>query len=61
MIQQLDLTLMIISGYGEKAFTSGLTPTIMQHVELPIVDQAICQTLLRSTRLGSGFVLDPFR
>ncbi|CAG9807302.1 unnamed protein product [Chironomus riparius] len=48
-----------VAGYGEKAFTSGSTPTIMQHVELPIVNQVTCQNLLRSTRLGSGFILDP--
>ncbi|KAG5668604.1 hypothetical protein PVAND_016540 [Polypedilum vanderplanki] len=49
-----------VAGYGQNTFITGSSQTIQQHVDLPIVDQATCQNLLRATRLGSGFILDTF-
>lgn len=48
-----------VAGWGATSFTSGSNSPIETHVDVPIVDQATCQTKLRTTRLGSNFVLDP--
>lgn len=48
-----------IAGWGSASFVSGSYASIQTHVDVPIIDQATCQTLLRSTRLGANFVLDP--
>lgn len=47
-----------VSGWGAQNFVSGATQAIQTQVDVPIVDQATCQTKLRTTKLGSGFVLD---
>lgn len=47
-----------VSGWGANSFTSGSFQTIQNQVEVPIVDQNTCESQLRTTRLGSGFVLD---
>ena len=50
-----------VAGYGQGAFGSTSTQSILQQVEIPLVDQTTCQNQLRTTRLGSGFILDPTR
>lgn len=50
-----------VAGYGQGAFGSTSTQSILQQVEVPLVDQTTCQNQLRTTRLGSGFILDPTR
>lgn len=47
-----------VSGWGASAFNTVPTQTIQTHVDVPLVDQTTCQTKLRTTKLGSGFVLD---
>ncbi|CAG9811606.1 unnamed protein product [Chironomus riparius] len=48
-----------VAGYGQGAFGSTSTQSILQQVEVPLVDQTTCQNQLRTTRLGTGFILDP--
>lgn len=47
-----------VAGWGAQNFVSGAQQAIQTHVDVPIVDQATCQTKLRTTRLGPGFALD---
>lgn len=47
-----------VAGWGAQNFVSGATQAIQMQVDVPIVDQATCQTKLRTTRLGSAFTLD---
>ncbi|KAG5667069.1 hypothetical protein PVAND_015069 [Polypedilum vanderplanki] len=46
-----------VSGWG-KVDNTTTTQNILSSVDLPIVDQATCQTQLRNTTLGKTFVLD---
>ncbi|XP_042229160.1 uncharacterized protein LOC121871091 isoform X2 [Homarus americanus] len=46
------------TGWGKDAFDGGQYQVILKKVEVPTVDQAKCQHLLRGTRLGSFFILD---
>lgn len=49
----------IPSGWGKNDFANtGAYQAIMKEVDVPIVDTNNCQTQLRTTRLGSSFVLD---
>uniref|UniRef100_A0A182YG35 Uncharacterized protein n=1 Tax=Anopheles stephensi TaxID=30069 RepID=A0A182YG35_ANOST len=47
-----------VSGWGKNDFVSGAFQSIPKEVDVPIVSAANCQTALRTTRLGSSFVLD---
>ncbi|XP_034933815.1 transmembrane protease serine 9-like [Chelonus insularis] len=48
-----------VTGWGKNAFgSSGNFQKILREVDVPIVDQNNCETRLRNTRLGQGFVLD---
>lgn len=46
-----------ISGFGKSEF-NGAYQTIQKEVDVPVLDSGKCQSLLRATRLGSGFVFD---
>lgn len=46
-----------VTGWGKNAFDGSYQP-ILKEVDVPIVDQASCETRLRSTRLGQFFNLD---
>ncbi|KFB38434.1 AGAP012591-PA-like protein [Anopheles sinensis] len=48
-----------VSGWGRNDFLSGAFQSIPKEVDVPIVDTTTCQNALRTTRLGSSFVLDP--
>lgn len=47
-----------IAGWGRNDFVTGSYQAIMKQVDVPLVDQATCQSQLRATRLGSNFALD---
>ncbi|XP_015124179.1 phenoloxidase-activating factor 2 [Diachasma alloeum] len=48
-----------VSGWGKNSFGSdGRYQALLKEVDVPIVDQGSCETRLRTTRLGSYFVLD---
>uniref|UniRef100_A0A182T3C9 Peptidase S1 domain-containing protein n=1 Tax=Anopheles maculatus TaxID=74869 RepID=A0A182T3C9_9DIPT len=47
-----------VSGWGKNDFVSGAFQSIPKEVDVPVVSAANCQTALRTTRLGSSFVLD---
>lgn len=48
-----------VSGWGATAFQSGVTGNSIQtQVDVPLVDQTTCQNTLRTTKLGSNFILD---
>lgn len=48
-----------ISGWGRNDFLStGAYQSIMREVDVPLVDQSVCQTQLRATRLANNFALD---
>ncbi|XP_017886309.1 phenoloxidase-activating factor 2 [Ceratina calcarata] len=48
-----------VSGWGKDEFgTSGQYQSIMKEVDVPIVDQTVCENDLRTTRLGQSFVLN---
>lgn len=47
-----------VAGWGAANFGSNSAQSIQNHVDVPIVDQATCQAKLRTTKLGSGFILD---
>lgn len=59
-----DITILIllrcwVSGWGKDAFgPNGRYQSILKEVDVPVISQENCQTALRSTRLGSSFVLD---
>ncbi|KAK0080043.1 hypothetical protein PV325_000497 [Microctonus aethiopoides] len=47
------------SGWGKNVFgQQGQYQVILKKVELPVVNRQVCETSLRSTRLGRYFVLD---
>ncbi|XP_062714534.1 phenoloxidase-activating factor 2 isoform X2 [Aedes albopictus] len=47
-----------VSGWGKNDFVSGSYQAIQKKVDVTIRSAADCQTALRTTRLGSAFVLD---
>lgn len=48
-----------VSGWGASAFQSGISGNSIQtQVDVPLVDQTTCQNTLRTTKLGSNFILD---
>ena len=47
-----------VSGWGANGFSTGSAQFVQTHVDIPLVDQASCLTKLRTTKLGSNFVLD---
>ncbi|XP_068978139.1 phenoloxidase-activating factor 2-like isoform X1 [Bombus flavifrons] len=48
-----------VSGWGKDAFgTNGKYQSITKEVDVPIVDQSICENALRQTRLGRSFMLN---
>jgi secreted trypsin-like serine protease len=47
-----------VAGWGSASFNTVPTNPIQSHVDVPLVDQTTCQTKLRTTKLGSAFVLD---
>lgn len=47
-----------IAGWGRNDFVTGSYQAIMKQVDVPLIDQATCQTQLRATRLGANFALD---
>lgn len=48
-----------VSGWGKDAFgTNGQYQSIMKEVDVPIIDQTICEASLRQTRLGQYFFLN---
>lgn len=49
-----------VAGWGASSFTAGSSQSIQTHVDVPLVDQATCQSKLRTTKLGSSFVLDTY-
>lgn len=48
-----------VSGWGRNDFDYGTNQAIQRKVDVPIVDNAACQAILRMTRLGKNFILDP--
>ena len=48
----------VVMGWGTKEFNDTKRQNILKQVELPIVDNNRCQSLLRQTLLGRGFNLD---
>ena len=48
-----------VTGWGRNEFSSvAQYQATQKEVDVPIVDQATCQTQLRATRLGANFTLD---
>ncbi|XP_062556334.1 phenoloxidase-activating factor 2-like [Armigeres subalbatus] len=47
-----------VSGWGKNDFVSGSYQAIQKEVDVAVKSSADCQTALRTTRLGSTFVLD---
>ncbi|ODM90248.1 Clotting factor B [Orchesella cincta] len=50
----------LVKGFGKDAFGNGKHSYIMKEVDLPIVDQDICEQRLRTTRLGNYFQLNRY-
>ena len=48
----------VVMGWGKKAFNVRRPQNVLKQVSLPIVDNDVCQNLLRRTRLGPRFDLD---
>lgn len=48
-----------VAGWGKSNFTSESFQVFLKEVNLPLVEHFTCQSLLRNTRLGNNFVLDP--
>ncbi|XP_070508809.1 inactive CLIP domain-containing serine protease A3-like isoform X2 [Chironomus tepperi] len=48
----------MVAGYGSANFGGQISSSLLKEVDLPLVDQFTCQSLLRSTRLGQSFILD---
>ena len=48
----------VVMGWGKKAFNVRRPQNVLKQVSLPIVDNNVCQNLLRRTRLGPRFDLD---
>ncbi|ODN00518.1 Serine protease 44 [Orchesella cincta] len=49
-----------VAGFGKDAFGNGKHSYIMKEVDLPIVDQDICEQRMRTTRLGPHFNLNRY-
>ncbi|KAH8377724.1 hypothetical protein KR093_006818, partial [Drosophila rubida] len=47
-----------VAGWGKENFGAAATRNILRKVDLPIVNNTLCQRQLRRTRLGRHFVLD---
>lgn len=47
-----------VSGWGRNAFSGGTYQTILKQVDVPILQNSVCQSELAATRLGAGFVFD---
>lgn len=47
-----------VSGWGRDAFSGGSFQSIMKQVDVPILQNTVCQSELQATRLGAGFVFD---
>ncbi|SPP82424.1 phenoloxidase-activating factor 2-like [Drosophila guanche] len=54
-----DHTRCLVSGWGKMTFESNSYMHILKKVEVPVVDNALCQQQLRRSILGSSFVLNP--
>jgi plasma kallikrein len=49
-----------VSGWGKDQFgKEGKYPNILKKIELPAITNANCQAQLRTSRLGSKFILNP--
>ncbi len=46
-----------VSGWGKDSFVGGSYQHVLKEVQLPVVDNARCETMLRRTRLGATFNL----
>nr|CDF32001.1 serine protease [Macrobrachium rosenbergii] len=58
-IEEVDPTACVINGWGKDSFEDkGTYQLIMKSLTLPLVDPKLCQSQLRTTRLGRYFVLD---
>ncbi|KAH8262872.1 hypothetical protein KR044_001272, partial [Drosophila immigrans] len=47
-----------VAGWGKDEFTAATTRNILRKVDLPIIDNTLCQHKFRRTRLGRHFRLD---
>lgn len=47
-----------VSGWGRNAFSGGSFQAILKHVDVPILQNTVCQSEMAATRLGAGFVFD---
>jgi len=48
-----------VAGWGRNDFsTNGAYQAIQKEVDVPLIDQNLCQNQLRATRLGQNFQLD---
>ncbi|XP_051858026.1 phenoloxidase-activating factor 2-like [Drosophila albomicans] len=48
----------LVAGWGREEFTSDATRNILRKVDLPILDNPLCQRKFRRTRLGRNFCLN---
>jgi len=46
-----------VSGWGKDAFNGGAYQHVLKEVQLPILNNRQCESMLKQTRLGPGFVL----
>lgn len=58
--QQFNGQRCFVTGWGQNAFTpgQGQFQSVLQEVDVPVVDPFRCESQLRNTRLGQGFILD---
>lgn len=47
-----------MSGWGRNDFVAGTFQTIQKQVDVPILQNTVCQSSLAATRLGPAFVFD---
>ncbi|XP_037273898.1 phenoloxidase-activating factor 2 isoform X3 [Rhipicephalus microplus] len=47
----------VVTGWGKDAYRTGKFANIMKEVTVPVIDNPMCQNLLRQTRLGRYFRL----
>lgn len=59
VVAYFDTYIKIDFRWGKSNFTSNSFQTILKEVNLPLVEHFTCQNLLRNTRLGRSFLLDP--
>ena len=48
----------VVMGWGKEKFDEKGPQNVLKQVELPLLDNAQCQSLLQKTRLGGNFSLD---